>query len=207
MARGAQRGLMGKNAMRAVSHPDHAEQQVASPNEAAELIRGLLGFQLRRAHTLFALHWHLSFRDQKTPVTPMQGGMLLVIDNQPGLMQTTLAQIMDVEGPTLVEALGKLEEKGLVLRTRRVGDRRSYALQLTAAGRRAVALVKEYVPDREAELLIDLSDKERSLLLDLLRRVVRRGQIVAAEMSSKKRPTTRSPTRPHVARGAGKEKS
>lgn len=198
---------MGKNAMRALDNSHDAEEKITSTNEAAELVRGLLGFQLRRAHTLFALHWHLSFRDQKTPVTPTQGGMLLVIDNQPGLMQTTLAQIMDVEGPTLVEALTKLEEKGLVSRVRRVGDRRSYALQLTAAGRRAVALVKEFVPDRESEMLIDLSDEERSLLLDLLRRVVRRGQIVTAELSAKKRPTTRSSTKPHIAHRAAKEKS
>jgi DNA-binding MarR family transcriptional regulator len=198
---------MGKNAMRALDNSHEAEGKIASTNEAAELVRGLLGFQLRRAHTLFALHWHLSFRYQKNPVTPMQGGMLLVIENQPGLMQTTLAQIMDVEGPTLVEALSKLEGKGLVSRIRRVGDRRSYALQLTAAGRRVVALVKEFVPDREAELLIDLSDEERSLLLDLLHRVVRRGQIVTAEMSAKKEPATRSSTKPHIARRAGMEKS
>jgi DNA-binding MarR family transcriptional regulator len=113
---------------------------------------------------------------------------------------------MDVEGPTLVEALSKLEGKGLVSRIRRVGDRRSYALQLTAAGRRVVALVKEFVPDREAELLIDLSDEERSVLLDLLHRVVRRGQIVTAEMSAKE-PATRSSTKSHIARRAGKEKS
>jgi DNA-binding MarR family transcriptional regulator len=199
--------MMGKNAMRAVSNPDDAEPTTASLNEAGELIRGLLGFQLRRAHTLFALHWHLSFRDEKIPVTPMQGGMLLVIDDQPGLMQTRLAQIMDVEGPTLVEALGKLEEKGLVLRVRRDDDRRSYALQLTPAGRRAVALVKEFVPDREAELLVDLSDEERSLLLDLLSRVVRRGQIVTAELSGQKRPATRASAKPRAARKAGKEKS
>jgi DNA-binding MarR family transcriptional regulator len=205
MARGAKRGLMGKNAMRAANRRDESEQTIASLNEAGELIRSLLGFQLRRAHTLFALHWHLSFRDRKMPVTPMQGGMLLVIDNQPGLMQTRLAEIMDVEGPTLVEALSKLEEKELVLRVRRDGDRRSYALQLTAAGRRVVAQVKEFVPDREAELLVDLSDEERSLLLDLLRRVVRRGQIVTAELSAQKRPTTRSPNKAHVVRRPGKE--
>jgi DNA-binding MarR family transcriptional regulator len=191
--------------MRDVSDPDDAKQKNFSPGEAEELIRGLLGFQLRRAHTLFALHWHLSFSDQKIRVTPMQGGMLLVIENQPGLMQTTLAQIMDVEGPTLIEALSKLEEKGLVSRVRRVGDKRSYALHLTRAGRRMVARVKEFVPDREAELLIDLSDDERSLLLDLLRRLVRRAKIVTEELSSPKQPAARAPVQHRKARA--KEKS
>ncbi|MCK1394483.1 MarR family transcriptional regulator [Bradyrhizobium sp. 1] len=188
---------------REANEPDDVERKNSCPDEAGELIRSLLGFQLRRAHTLFALHWHLSFSDQKARVTPMQGGMLLVIESQPGLMQTTLAQIMDVEGPTLIEALTKLEEKGLVSRIRRVGDRRSYALHLTSAGRRMVARVKEFVPDREAELLVDLSDDERSLLLDLLRRLVRRAKIVTAELSSPKR-AARAPIEHRKARAKEK---
>ena len=182
--------------------PIAAETDQALSGEASELIRSLIGFQLRRAHTLFALHWQLSFLDQGIRVTPMEGGMLLAIENQPGLMQTTLAQIMDVEGPTLVAALDKLEEKGLVQRMRRVGDRRSYALQLTDAGRETVTLVKEFVPDREAELLIDLSEAEREQLLGLLRRVVRRGQIVTAELSAQKRPSAGASAEPPVARAA-----
>ena len=189
--------------------PSAAETDRALSGEASELIRGLIGFQLRRAHTLFALHWHLSFLDQGIRVTPTEGGMLLAIENQPGLMQTTLAQIMDVEGPTLVAALDKLEEKGLVQRMRRVGDRRSYALQLTDAGRDAVALVKEFVPDREAELLVDLSEAEREQLLGLLRRVVRRGQIVTTELSAQKRPAAGTSAEPPIAARAaqGRKKS
>ena len=188
--------------------PIAAETDQALSGEASELIRSLIGFQLRRAHTLFALHWQLSFLDQGIRVTPTEGGMLLAIENQPGLMQTTLAQIMDVEGPTLVAALDKLEEKGLVQRMRRVGDRRSYALQLTDSGRETVALVKEFVPDREAELLVDLSEAERTQLLGLLRRVVRRGQIVTAELSAQRRPAAGASAEPPVARAAqGRKKS
>ena len=108
----------------------------------------------------------------------MQGGMLLSMENRPGLTQAALARLMDVEGPTLIQALDKLEQGGLVQRSRRAGDRRSYALHLTQAGQQAVAAVKRYVPHREAELLIGLSTTERAMLLDLLRRVVLRGREV-----------------------------
>ncbi len=186
MARGTQRGLKPARAMPdgviAVDGAD-AEAMADAP------VSALLGFQLRRAHTLFALHWQLSFRGQSPRVTPMQGGMLLVIESQPGLTQAMLARIMDVEGPTLLQALGKLEQNGLVTRTRRDGDRRSFALQLTRAGQRAIVLVKDFVPHREQELLTDLSEEERSLLLDLLRRVVRRGQIVTAALSAEHHPS------------------
>ncbi len=146
MARGTQRGLKPARAMPGGVIPDGviAVDDADAEAMADAPVSGLLGFQLRRAHTLFALHWQLSFRGRSPRVTPMQGGMLLVIESQPGLTQAMLARIMDVEGPTLLQALGKLEQNGLVERTRRDGDRRSFALQLTRAGRRAIVLVKEF---------------------------------------------------------------
>lgn len=153
-------------------------------DDAVPPVRDLLGFQLRRAHMLFAEHWQRSFRDQPVRVTPMQGGMLLSIQHRPGLTQAALARLMDVEGPTLMQALDRLELGGLVQRVRHAQDRRSYALHLTPAGKQAVAHVKQFVPHREAELLTDLTDDERALLLDLLKRVVRRGHDVLDTMDA-----------------------
>ena len=144
----------------------------------------VLGFQLRRAHMLFAEHWQLSFRDRQGRVTPMQGGMLISIESRPGITQTALARLMDVEGPTLLQALDKLEQTGLVQRSRLAGDRRSFSLHLTEIGKHAVSIVKHYVPYREAELLTDLSDEERATLLDLLKRVVRRGRLVVKRIDA-----------------------
>ena len=109
--------------------------------------------------------------------------MLLVIDSRPGLSQAALARVMDVEGATMVQAIDRLEAGGLVQRIRRAEDRRAYALQLTAAGHRALLAVKAFVPHREAELLTDLSETERDLLLDLLKRVVQRAHVVADDMA------------------------
>ena len=144
-------------------------------NDGAAPLDEVLGFQLRRAHMMFAEHWQRSFRDEPDRVTPMQGGMLLTIEWRPGLTQAALARLMGVEGPTLMQALDRLEQGGLVQRSRRADDRRSYALHLTDRGHQAVIAVKQYVPHREAELLTGLSEKERAILLDLLKRVVRRG--------------------------------
>jgi DNA-binding MarR family transcriptional regulator len=144
----------------------------------------VMGHQLRRAHMLFAEHWQLSFRDRQGRVTPMQGGMLMSIDCHPGITQAALARLMDVEGPTLLQALEKLEQAGLVQRSRHAADRRSFALQLTAAGQHAVSVVKQYVPYREAALLTDLSNEERVLLLDLLKRVVRRARSVVRHIET-----------------------
>lgn len=152
--------------------------------DALVILGDLLGFQLRRAHTLFALHWQHSFRDQPFRITPVQGGMLLIIDSRPGLSQVELARAMDVEGATMVQTIDRLEANGLVLRIRRVEDRRAYSLQLTDAGRSALSAVKEFVSYREAELLSDLSEAERDMLLGLLKRVVRRARVVADDMDN-----------------------
>ena len=158
---------------------------------------GVLGFQLRRAHMVFAEHWQRSFRDEPVRVTAMQGGMLLTIEQLPGLTQTALARLMDVEGPTLMQALDKLEQSGLVQRSRRIDDRRSHALHLTDRGQHAVSAVRQYVPCREAELLTDLSDDERATFLDLLKRVVRRGQLLLKQTDAPAFPE-RAPTRKAV---------
>ncbi len=157
-------------------------------DEAPPPLRDLLGFQLRRAHMLFAQHWQLSFRNEPERITPVQGGMLLVIDSHPGLTQAALARLMDVEAPTLLQSVDRLEANGLVQRIRRAGDRRAYALQLTQAGERAVAAVRNFVPHREAELLTDLTTAERVLFLDLLKRVVHRGHVVIAELATRPDP-------------------
>jgi DNA-binding MarR family transcriptional regulator len=157
---------------------DDADKGALSP------LSEVLGHQLRRAHMLFAEHWQLSFRDRQGRVTPMQGGMLMSIESRPGMTQAALARLMDVEGPTLLQALEKLEQAGLVQRSRHAGDRRSFALYLTTAGQHAVSIVKHYVPYREAALLTDLSDEERALLLDLLKRVVRRGRTVVSHIET-----------------------
>jgi DNA-binding MarR family transcriptional regulator len=181
--------------------PADADESLASGVDT--FLWSLFGFQLRRAHTLFALHWQLGFRDQPIHVTPTQGGMLLVIEDRPGLTQTELARVMDVQRPTLLQALTKLEEAKLVKLTRQSSDRRSTALHLTAAGHRAVGLVKGFVPYREDDMLVDLSAAERLQLQTLLRRVVRRGQIVTTAMTERQRSTAEGrPARSQKARKA-----
>ncbi len=162
-----------------MSDNETADSDAGCANPAE--LRDVLGFHIRRAHSLFTAHWQISFRDQPFHVTAMQGGMLMIIQNRPGLSQTALARAMDVETPTLLQALDKLEQSGLAVRRRGVADRRSYALHLTSAGEQAVAAVRRYIAEGEAALLADLSADERAALSGLLQRVVRRSRAVVDE--------------------------
>ncbi len=92
------------------------EEQSAALSPA---LSSVVGYLLRRSHNAFQAYWMASFRDSDTPITPVQGGMLVVLASNPGLTQTALARMMNVEGPTLMQSIDRLEEQGYLQRLRR----------------------------------------------------------------------------------------
>jgi DNA-binding MarR family transcriptional regulator len=132
----------------------------------------VVGFRLRRLSSLFGSHWQRWFRVRKLAVTPVQGGILLLIREEPGVSQAAIARRLRIEAPTLLETLTPLLDAGLVARKRSVRDSRAFSLTLTAAGRRAADLVGTETPAHEADLLADLTPSERRELLRLLDKAV-----------------------------------
>jgi DNA-binding MarR family transcriptional regulator len=159
----------------AASRPSAGAADPAGEDEEMALapaLRSVVGYLLRRTHNLFQTHWLLSFKRSDTPITPVQAGMLLVIEGSPGLTQVALARIMNVEGPTLLQSIDRLEEHGYVRRVRRLMDRRSYALEITESGREVLAVAQAFFAHRDAELMADLSLDERAQLAGLLTRIL-----------------------------------
>lgn len=158
----------------------------AAPADAehpdAGALSQVVGYQLRWVHGLFVSHWLATFRGSETPITPVQGGMLVLIDDNPGLTQIELARALRVEGSTLVQSINRLEKLGYLRRYRPPHDHRAYALHLTRLGKQAVAAVHRFVPEHEGALLADLTPAERRQFLDLLRRIVARGERMMAAM-------------------------
>ncbi len=153
---------------------------MTAPNPPPEVPPGRLGaatgFLLRRAHTIFAQHWQLAFRHPPAALTPVQGGILVSLADQPGLTQADLARQLGVEAPTVQAALDRLAAQGLLIRERARPDGRTNALTLTEAGRAALDAVRRFGDEREAVLLAPLSAVEREQLHDLLTRLVAHGQ-------------------------------
>lgn len=150
----------------------------------APALSQVVGYLLRRSHNAFQAHWMARFYGPDTPITPVQGGMLVVVGSNPGLTQTELARIMNVEGPTLMQSIDRLEENGYLLRTPRIGDRRSNALQLTPLGRTVLAAIQAFLPVRDAELLSVLSKKEIAELTRLLTKIVARAHARLREIQA-----------------------
>jgi DNA-binding MarR family transcriptional regulator len=141
----------------------------------APALSSVVGYLLRRSHNAFQAYWMVEFRESATPITPVQGGMLVVLGANPGLTQTALARMMNVEGPTLMQAVDRLEQQDYVQRVRRPRDRRSYSLQLTPRGEEALKAINAFLPMRDDDLLADLTKQEIIQLAGLLTRIIERG--------------------------------
>jgi len=133
------------------------------------LLPDLVGYHLRKAQVAIFQDFAASL--QGLDIRPGQFGVLILIDANPGLNQSELGEAMGVDRSTVVAVIDRLEDRGLVARQPAPNDRRSYALELTAAGRSLLARLRPLVATHEARLAEGLSPSEQAQLIAMLRRV------------------------------------
>ena len=97
-----------------------------------DLLPGLIGYNLRKAQTAVFQDFSLSLKDWN--ITLGQFGVLVIVQVNIGLNQTTLGNAIGIDRSTVVAVIDKLEARGLVERTLTLSDRRSYAFQLSPDG-------------------------------------------------------------------------
>ena len=132
----------------------------------AGLLPGLIGYRLRLAQQTV-------FRDfaQSVPgVSPGRFGMLALVESNPGVTQSHLAEAIGLDRSTMVGVIDALEERGLLER-RRGKDRRTNGLWLTRAGRVLLGRMKRRIEQHEERVASRLSAGERALLLALLEKL------------------------------------
>ena len=88
-----------------------------------------------------------------------------------GVRQKDLAAALSIEGPSLVRLLDDLESHGLIERREDSADRRAKTIHLTENGRDAYRRLKEISGEFAARLLVDISDEEFHICIDVLDRV------------------------------------
>ena len=137
------------------------------------LLERIAGYKIRRLHGLMQAGWTAWFARFDLTLTPMQGGMLLLVDEHRGLSQMALAGLLGIEPPTLSQAIGPLLNQGLIERRRVEGDRRAYALHVTASGAERAALIRKEAPEHERQVLAGLSPEEQAELHRLLDKALR----------------------------------
>lgn len=126
----------------------------------------LLGYRLRLAQQAV-------FRDFAASVqglSPGRVGLLILIDANPGVTQSRLAEAVRRDRSTMVGVVDQLEGRGLVER-RRGTDRRTNGLWLTRAGRALLARALRRIAAHERRIAARLSAAERRRLLQLLGKI------------------------------------
>jgi DNA-binding MarR family transcriptional regulator len=118
-------------------------------------------------------HSAVRFAERLAPLglKPPHAGILRALDRTDGLSQQALGEALGTFPSRLVALLDELEERKLVVRRDRPGDRRSYALHLTDAGREALKQIARVARQHEDDLCAALDESERLRLAGYLRRI------------------------------------
>lgn len=133
-------------------------------------LRHHIGFHLRRAQDM-------SFQAfarmvEHTELNPGHFTLLAIIDENPGLNQTTLSIATGRDKSTLTPALKGLEAQGYVVRTRSTTDRRAYHLGLTPEGRDYLSKLRVYAAQHDKLLDEIVGQFHKPLLIHLLEQIV-----------------------------------
>lgn len=106
-------------------------------------------------------------------LTPGQFGVIAIIAANPGLKQIALGSALGVDRSTIVAALDRLEQRGLIERRAVPHDRRAHALTLTPEGHRLYRKALTLIERHEARIAAGLTPEERAQLMLLLGKVMR----------------------------------
>ncbi len=127
------------------------------------------GYLLRRAQIAVFQRFFDLFA--KLDIRPAQYSILTVIERNPGLSQTRLADALGIKKTNLVAIIDALEERGLARRESIANDRRSHALYLTPKGTMLVGRLHRIDAALDRSLSQTMNRKERQRLGDVLRQI------------------------------------
>ena len=118
-------------------------------------------------------------RVQRIGLTRSQWLVLSLLYRRPGVSQSELADMLEVERPTAGRMIDRLERKGWVLRRSDAGDRRVKRLYLTAEAEGVQAEMGQIAAETVDDAMASLAPAERLALTGMLERV--KGTLLAMD--------------------------
>jgi DNA-binding MarR family transcriptional regulator len=132
-------------------------------------LAGWVGFNLRVAQeSAFGAFSHLS---REIGESPGRFATLTLIGENPGISQSTLGHAAGRDKSSMTPVIDDLVRRGLVSRTRSDDDRRTYRLNLTAAGAKTLSRLMACARRHERNLDRIIGPRERARFLRALKRV------------------------------------
>ena len=127
------------------------------------------GYLLRRAQVAVFQRFFDLFAE--FDIRPAQYSTLTVIERNPGLSQTRVADALGIKKANLVAILDALEERGLARRKSIESDRRSHALNLTSKGIALVGRLHRMEADLDQSISQLMKGDERQRFCEVLRQL------------------------------------
>jgi DNA-binding MarR family transcriptional regulator len=137
----------------------------ASTIGALTPLNSQVGYVLRRAQ--LAVFRDFVQRMRPLQLRPSHYAILTLLEATPNLTQIHVCQMLDIKRPNLVRLIDELERRNLVMRGKDPADRRSYALQITAEGRRILAAAGPLHDEHERWIEEQLFPAGKGPLLEL----------------------------------------
>ena len=125
-----------------------------------------VSYALRRAQGVLFADFHDALAELS--LRPGQFAVLTLISGNPGASQSSVSAALGIQKANFVATIADLETRGLVARRRSISDGRSYALELTARGRRVLERAVALQEEHEARVTARLGVRGREQLLGLL---------------------------------------
>lgn len=139
----------------------------AAPAVDLDVLDRVVGYLLRRAQLAVFHDFFETF--SKVNVRPAQFSVLVVIDRNPGLKQTQIADALGIKRTNFVSLVDGLERRGLAERRTSDHDRRSSALYLTDAGKALVRKLRRMVEVHDRRVTARIGEDGHRQLMTLLR--------------------------------------
>ena len=150
--------------------PGHTKESQPGPDPVSEgELSALIGYALRRAQLRVYEDFYAALSVEG--ITPARFSALAVIDANPHISQSALAQTLDIARSGVVMLIDTLEGLGLVSREPIEADKRAYALRLTKNGKNTLQRIRRQVAVHEARVCARLKQSEKRTLLEMLSRV------------------------------------
>ena len=127
----------------------------------------MAGHLIRRLHQQSTQVFQAQTQSAGLDLTSVQFAALDAIAQEPGIDQASLVATISFDRATIGSVIERLENKGLVERVVSEHDRRARQLRLTRGGERLLAACRPVVEALQAEILAQLSDRERATFVKL----------------------------------------
>ena len=139
-----------------------------------QFLDGLVGYWLRRASNVMAADFARAVQEAGG-LRSVLVSILAVVGANPGIGQTQLGRVLNIQRANMVPLLSSLIDDGLVCREASVDDKRVFELYLTAEGTAKLEATQALILAHEKRLLSVLTASERRTLIGLLAKVTATG--------------------------------